>query len=185
MATKTLLSLEQFEQLPEDDNFYELDRGELITLAPAGGMHGMVEDQVSRLLHKFLETKELGGLLPSDTGFVLERDPAVVRCPDVAFLRTEKVEAIPEEGFIQGPPDLAVEIVSPSESATAVGRKIRQYLEAGCQTVWVVYRKTREVHVYEAGKTPRFLSEEDSLEAQRLLPGFSVKVGDLFPTRSN
>ncbi len=81
---------------------------------------------------------------------------------------------------MEGAPDLAVEIVSPSDSATALARKVRQYLEAGTHTVWVVHRKTREVHVYEQGST-RFLTEEQTLDAPELLPGFSTKVNELFP----
>ena len=99
----------------------------------------------------------------------------------MAFLNQEKVEQIPEEGFVEGAPDLAVEIVSPSESATALGRKIRQYLEAGTQAVWVVHKRTREVQVFEVGRAARFLTAEDVLETPRVLPEFSVKVRELFP----
>ena len=182
MATRTVLTVDQFAQLPDDDQLHELDEGELITMAPAGGMHGLTERTITRRLDRYLDAHpELGEILPSDTGFVLRRDPDVVRSPDLAFLRMEKVRAIPEDGFIEGAPDLAVEIVSPSESATALDRKIRQYLQAGTQVVWVVHRKTREVHVFEAPGTSRYLTEEDALEAPALLPGFSVQVKDLFP----
>jgi Uma2 family endonuclease len=118
--------------------------------------------------------------LPSDTGFVLSRNPDIVRSPDVAFLRNERLKSIPEEGFFEGAPDLAVEIVSPSESATTLARKIRQYLQAGTHTVWVVYRKTREVHVYEAAGKTSFLTEADTLESPELLPSFCVKVAEFF-----
>ncbi len=181
MATRTLLTLEQFAQLPDEDQLHELDEGELITMAPAGGMHGRIENRISFVLNAFLEGRQLGEVLPSDTGFILRRNPDVVRSPDIAFLRMEKIRAIPEEGFIEAAPDLAIEVVSPSESATFLDRKIRQYLEAGTQVVWVVHRKTHEVHVFEAGGTSRFLTGQESLEASDLLPGFSVAVKGLFP----
>ncbi len=180
MATKTLLSIKEFEQLPDDGRLTELDEGELVTMAPASGMHGRIEIRIVWVLRRFLEEHAIGELLSSDTGFVLSRDPDVVRCPDASFLRTEKVRTIPEEGFVEGAPDLAVEIVSPSDSATALARKVRQYLEAGTHTVWVVHRKTREVHVYEQGST-RFLTSEQTLDAPELLHGFSTTVNELFP----
>ena len=87
MATRTLLTLEQFAQLPDDDQLYELDEGELITMAPAGGMHGRTENRIGYLLNRYLEGRQLGEVLPSDTGFVLRRNPDVVRSPDVAVPR--------------------------------------------------------------------------------------------------
>ena len=159
----------------------ELDEGELITMAPAAGMHGRIESRITRVLDRFLEEHPVGELLTSDTGFILSRDPDVVRCPDLAFLRADKATAVRDQGFVETAPDLALEIVSPSDRATALSRKVRQYLEAGTHTVWVVHRDTREVHVHEASGTSRFLTADQILEAPDLLPGFSVKVADLFP----
>ena len=181
MATKTLLSIEQLAKLPDDDRLYELDEGELITMAPASGMHGRMESRVTRVLDIFMREHPVGELLTSDTGFVLSRNPDVLRSPDLAFLRSDKADLVQEDGFVEGAPDLAIEIVSPSDSATSVVRKVRQYLEAGTHTVWVIHRRTREVQVHEASGTSRFLTADQILDAPDLLPGFSVKVAELFP----
>ena len=103
-----------------------------------------------------------------------------VRSPDVAFVRQDRVATVHRRGFGKGAPDLAVEILSPSDSIRQLIRKVRQYVAAGCHTVWVFHPERREVDVYEKSGADRTLRAEDRLEAPELLPGFSILVGDLF-----
>jgi Uma2 family endonuclease len=179
MNTKTLLTADELEQMPDDDSVQiELDEGELITMPPAGGEHGYIELGIGSDLRVFVRKHKLGRVYPGDTGFRLGRD--TVRCPDVAFVRRERVEAIHSDGFMKGAPDLAVEVSSPSNSVRQLRRKVKQYLAAGCHTVWVLYPKRKQVDVYEASGVIRTLGEDEMLEAPELLPGFSVKVAELF-----
>jgi len=175
MATKTLLTLEQFEQLPDDGMRHELDEGELISMPPTFGLHGMIQSKMDRLLGNYAERKSLG-IVVVETGFRLSSD--ILRAPDIAFIKAERARTLDMERRFEGAPDLAVEIISPSETAADIAHKVGQYLRAGA-VVWVVYPKDRAVHVFES-KSARILEAEDLLEAPALLPGFSVRVSELF-----
>ena len=180
MGAKTILSLREFEQLEDDGLFYELDEGELISMSPAKRKHGRIQHRIISLLDKYLDRKPLGEVYVSETGFLLSREPATVRAPDVAFVRAGQASEESPDGYIEGAPDLAVEVVSPSDSARSITRKVVQYLRHGGHTVWVVYPEAEEVHVFEASGSSRVLQGEQPLEAPDLLPGFSVTVRSLF-----
>jgi Uma2 family endonuclease len=179
MSTKTLLTADELEQMPDDDSVQtELDEGELITMPPAGGDHGYIGWGISSELGYFVKKHKLGRLYIADTGFRLGRD--TVRAPDVAFVRKERIQAIHSQGFMKGAPDLAVEVFSPTGSSRQLKRKVKQYLAAGSHTVWIFYPKRKQVDVYEASGVIRTVSGNEMLEAPELLPGFSVKVAELF-----
>ena len=176
MATKTLLTVEQFEQLPDDGMRHELDEGELITMPSPFGQHGQIQLRVGFILMSFVHPRSLG-LLFVETGFRLSTD--TVRAPDVSFIRAERASALDLKRRFECAPDLAIEIISPSEAATEIAHKVRQYLQAG-SAVWVVYPDDRTVHVFETSKSARVLEADDVLEAPALLPGFSIRVDELF-----
>jgi Uma2 family endonuclease len=117
------------------------------------------------------------GLVFTETGFRLSRD--TVRGPDVSFIRAERTSGLDLKKRFEFAPDLAVEIISPSQTATEIAHKVRQYLQAG-SVVWVVYPDDRTVHVFETSKSARILEADDLLEAPSLLPGFSFRVSELF-----
>jgi Uma2 family endonuclease len=175
MVAKTFLTLEQFEQLPDDGMHHELDEGELLSSPPALGLHGKVQAATASLLFGFVDTRSLG-LVVIRSGFLLSA--ATLRAPDVAFVKADRARMMDLERRFEGAPDLAIEIISPSETAADIAHKVGQYLRAGA-VVWVVYPKDRAVHVFET-KTARILEAEDLLEASALLPGFSVRVSELF-----
>jgi Uma2 family endonuclease len=178
MATKTLMTLEEFERLSSDDGvLYELDEGELVSMTFPMPKHARVQLALMLELGAFLKQRPLGELL-CDTGYLLSSDPPTLRGPDLGFLRAGR--KIEPEARITGAPDLAVEIVSPSDTASALLRKVQQYLASGARTVWVVYPDNAQVHVFEASGQTRVLSREDVLTEPNLLPGFSVPVAALF-----
>jgi Uma2 family endonuclease len=179
MSTKTLLTADELERMPDDDSVQtELDEGELITMPPAGEDHGYYGVEIALLLGNYVKQHKLGRVYGADTGFRLRSD--TVRAPDVAFVRRERVESIRSKGFAKGVPDLAVEIFSPSDNVRQLMRKVKQYFAAGCHTVWIVYPERREVNVLEASGSDRLLTVSDTLEAPDLLPGFSLTVAALF-----
>lgn len=178
MAARTLLSIEEFAKLPDEGLFYELDKGELITMAPASYRHGYLGAEIARVLGNFVKKHSLGRVCGSDVGFVLKDD--TVRSPDVAFVRKGRSPLGDDDSFFNGAPDLAVEIFSPSDSVPQLMRKVTQYLKAGAHTIWVVYPETRQVHVFEASGQDRILGADANLEAPELLPGFSVRISELF-----
>src|ERR1700691_5775753 len=147
MSTKTLLTADELEQMPDDDAVRtELDEGELITMPPAGEDHGYCGVEIASILRNHVKQNRLGRVYNADTGFRLS--PGTVRAPDVAFVRQERLEGLKSKGFAKGAPDLAVEIFSPSDSVPQLMRKVKQYFAAGCHTVWIVYPDAREVHVF-------------------------------------
>jgi Uma2 family endonuclease len=180
MGTKTLMSVEEFDRLEEPDELsYELDEGELVVMTKPRPLHNRIAGNLYFELRVYLKTHPAGEVFNPDALFVL--GPNIKRAPDVSFLRAERVKQIDPNSDIAGAPDLAVEVVSPSDTVFAMRRKIRQYFAAGAQCVWVVHPETREVEVWREAAKPQFvLQEADVLEAPDLLPGFSVRVGVLF-----
>ena len=178
MSRRTLLTADELEQMPDDDSVQiELDEGELITMPPAGGEHSDIESELIMRLRSHAKRHNLGKVYSGDAGFRLSDD--TVRSPDVAFVRASRA-AIHSRGFVKGAPDLAVEIFSPSDSFRQLHRKVKQYLAAGCHTVWVVHPERQEVNIFEATGSDRTVTADEMLEAPELLPGFSVRVSDLF-----
>ena len=127
-----------------------------------------------------MKKKSLGVVTGAETGFLIARDPDTVRAPDVAFVRAERVPTNPTPGFFQGPPDLAVEVLSPSDRASEVLAKMRDWLQAGCLAVWLVDPATKTVSVCR-DKTPMVtLGLSDDLTGDDVVPGFSFPVGQIF-----
>ena len=159
----------------------ELVRGIVYPMPPAGPDHGETSLDAGSVIRQHVKSRKLGKAYGAETGFLIERDPDTVLAPDVAFVRTERVVKI-RRGFFPGPPDLAVEVVSPDERPTAVRKKVRQWLDAGCQMVWVIDPRKRTVVVYRPGLEPEVLGEEDELVGHDVLPGFVVPVAEVLPT---
>jgi Uma2 family endonuclease len=175
---KILMSLAEFELLSDDGLRHELHAGELISRPPESDEHGFVSAEIARVLGNAARKNALGKVLVADTGFILAKD--TVRCPDVAFVLSTRIEKGKKPAFFKGAPDLAVEVFSPSDSIPQVMRKVDQYLRAGSQIVWIVYPETKQIHVREADGTDRILEADDTLDAPELLPGFTVTVASLF-----
>jgi Uma2 family endonuclease len=180
-----LVTAEQFLLLPEpaEGGKTELIDGRVVRMAPVGGGHGKRALIVGRALLNFVESRALGEVLV-ETGFILGRHPDNVRGPDVSFTARERLPAgLPEEGFLTGPPTLAVEVVSPNDPEREIERKVIAYLAAGSERVWVVRPKTRTVTVHRPGGDARTygigatLSSDDAGFA---VEGFALKLADLF-----
>jgi len=177
MAMKTLLTLEHFEQITDDGMRHELDEGELISMPSPFTHHGKIQARTTAILWNFTQQRSLG-LIITETGFRLRHD--TVRPPDVSLIRAERANGLELERRFEGAPDLAVEIISPSETAAEIAHKVRQYLHAGVEVVWVLYPRDRTIHVFESSHKAQILEAEEMLEAPDLLPGFSVRVSEFF-----
>src|SRR3954466_177571 len=150
MTTATApITAEQLWRMHNDDQRYELVRGELHMMAPAGFDHGAVIINLSTLLATHVKRRRLGVVVGAETGFILSRDPDTVRAADIAFVRAAR---IPKSGrpkaFWVGGPDLAVDVLSPDDRPREVKRKVQDYLAAGAALVWVVNPKNRTVTVH-------------------------------------
>jgi len=178
MATETLLTLQQFDELPAKAGvLYEMNKGELVTMTEPMPRHNRVRDRVARRLGNYVEERKLGEVF-LETGFQLT--PETVRIPDVSFLTAARVSEIDPDKRIQGAPALAIEVVSPTDLAEDLTQKVKQYLAAGAKAVWVFYPKPREVQVFHASGEIHVRHESEMLEEPEVLPGFSLDLKSVF-----
>jgi len=178
---KQLMTVEDLYSMPDDDVRHELQAGVLISEPLPGARHGRVAAELTRILGNHVREHELGIVIGNDSGFVLARRPDTVRGPDVSFVVAERYEAVGDlKGPFPGPPDLAVEVLSPSNSAAAIHAKVADYLAAGTRLVWVADPETRTGSVHGPLLSPRRLTEADVLDGGDVLPGLEIRVGELF-----
>jgi Uma2 family endonuclease len=159
---------------------YELVRGEAIQVAPSGIQASVIGGNVFAALHAFVKANDLGVVTPADGGFQLT--PHDLRAPDVAFITREKLQTLAEpEKFAPFAPDLAVEVVSPGNSASEIREKIDLYFAAGTRLIWIIYPDLRKVDAHSPDGTARSIGADGVLEGGELLPGLLIEVASLFP----
>jgi Uma2 family endonuclease len=178
---RRLLTVEDLYSLPDEEIRHELQGGYLICEPLPGDRHGRIVSLTDGLLGEHVRRNRLGVVFAGDAGFILARAPDTVRGPDVAFVSRERYErmggsmrAFPEA------PDLAVEVLSPSNTRASMHAKVADYLAAGTRRVWVIDTEARTVSVYGSLLFPRVLAPTDFLEGEDVVPGFRVQVEELF-----
>ena len=175
-----LMTADELLAMRDDGYKYELRQGELIRMVPPGLDHGRFGGRLYRPLADHVEARELGEVT-FEFGFRLSPDPDTVRAPDVAFFRGGRVEPIGSHpGYVEGAPDLAVEVVSPNDTAADVREKVADYLSAGTRLVWLVYPRVRTVTIYRANGTVEERTVGQSLDGEDVVPGFSIPVERIF-----
>ncbi|MDE3181329.1 MAG: Uma2 family endonuclease [Acidobacteriota bacterium] len=175
MATKTLVSVEEFLPLFESGEVpRELIEGEVVVVSPGMYLHNRIRDTLLHLLMTFLEGRNLG-IAVAEQPFHLFG--STVRFPDVAFVASGRV--LPPREFPKGAPDLAIEVISPSNTPREIDQKISDFFAAGCKRVWLVYPEHKEIYIHGLSGVTRRTGDE-ILEDRDLLPGFSVKASSLF-----
>lgn len=183
MATvekKRLVTAEELLRLPDDGCRYELFRGELRQMPPAGEEHGEFAMELGWRLAQFVSASKLGKVYAAETGFRLSTNPDTVRAPDVAFVSRERLEQQPPaKGYRQGAPDLAVEVLSPNDRPAEVAEKVYEWLYYGAQEVWALEPEARKLTVYHPGEPLRTFGPEDTLSSP-LFPGWELPLGELF-----
>ena len=151
-------------------------------MTPAGFEHGCIAMSFSGPLNAYVREKNLGVVSVSEPGFILTSDPDTVRSPDVAFVTRERVvKLLKPTGYFPGAPDLAVDVISPSDSYTEVEEKVDAWLEAGCRTVVVVNPRNRTLKVYRSRAEVTLLTTEGWFDAGEVVPGFRLPVRQIFP----
>ena len=182
ITQKKLLTAEEFLLLPdpEDGSQQELVRGEIVTMAPPGGVHGVSCNKAGRRLGNFVEDNDRGTVTSNDTGFVTERSPDSVRGPDVAYWSKERLPVVPV-GYIEISPDMLVEVLSPSNTSKRIRTKLKEYFDRGVRMVWVITPEDRTLTIYRTPDEGRLLHESATVTGEDVLPGFSCRVSDLLP----
>jgi Uma2 family endonuclease len=158
----------------------ELVEGELVMMSPAGFDHGRFASRIVTALQNFVEHGNLGIVTTAEAGFQLAHEPDTVRAPDAAFVRGDRVPPEGVKGYFQGPPDLAVEVVSPSDRPGEIAAKVQDWLGAGCSMVWVVDPHDRTVAVHRSRSEVIVLTVAEAISGDDVLPGFSLRVARVF-----
>ena len=164
------------EFLENDFEGYEYVKGELVPMAPPSMEHGEISIKVIRYLDLHVHTHQLGHLYTAETTFQL--GDRVVK-PDVAFVSTNRLPEDRRQGS-PVPPDLAVEIVSPSDKHYDITEKAFAYLKAGTRLVWVIEPVAKTVMVYRSETDFTLLTSEDTLTGEDVVEGFTCPVAQLF-----
>lgn len=175
------LTLEAYAALDEPDDGYltELVRGIVVREPRPGWLHGRTQIRLGHLLQSWADAHG-DAEVTAESGYVLAEEPATVRGPDVAVVLGPAPKRSRVGGWTQGAPDVAIEVLSPHDTSSAMQRKTLQYLEVGARLVWIVDPGARTVTVYRPDGTARVLREDDTLEGGDVLPDFGGRVGELF-----
>jgi Uma2 family endonuclease len=172
------MTAEEFEVSPFAET-HELIRGELYPIMPAGTLHGIITNRLSAQITFFVTENDLGEVTAAETGFKLVNQSTVGA--DVGFIGKENLAkfGVPDS-FFPTAPDIAVEVVSPSNSSEEISTKVEDYLSSGSRLVWIVYPKRKVVVVYRANNTVSFLHENDELDGEDVLPDFRLPLEKIF-----
>lgn len=186
MATSSQsVTADELSRMPSGKERYELVRGEVRSMSPAGGEHGVVVMELAMRLASHVKQQRLGVVFGAETGFHLAHNPDTVLAPDIAFVEQKRIPAagIPK-GYWPGGPDLAVEVVSPRDAAGEIVAKTALWLAHGTGEVWIVDPRRRTVTIHRAAVQTITLAEADTLNGRETLAGFACPVGELFPPSS-
>lgn len=179
--TETLLTAEQYGDLPDDGKLTELVSGKVIEMPPPGSLHGYVCVNVSSILWAYVRTHGLGRVIGNDSGVITHRDPDSVRGPDVAFFSYARLPKGPLPArYPEVRPEVVFEVKSPSDRWPEITTKAGEYLNAGVLVVCVVDPETESVAVYLENELPRRHTSEEELTLGEGLPGFSVQIRQFF-----
>src|SRR5580698_246695 len=177
-TAKTLLTAEQFDNYPfEEDKRYELDEGELIEMTRPAYRHNRVLIRLTAKAFNFFETSPLGEVLNSENLYALS--PSIRRAPDLAIFLGDRSKESVDALVIPIVPDIAAEVLSPSETPRMIHRKRKQYFDAGVKEVWLVHPEVREIEIWTAAGVSEVLADGDVLTS-RLLPDFELPLQELF-----
>jgi Uma2 family endonuclease len=176
LQTEKLLTAEEFAEIAARVSVprCELTEGRLVPLSGAKPRHGRIAGRVFRHIDRFVDRKHLGEVYAAETGYVVARDPDTVRCPDVSFVRADRVEGHDENEYFEAP-DLAVEVLSPSNTRKKVEQKVALWLRAGARSVWVIDPDAPLVAITRADGSSTQIGPTDVLRDEFVLPGFFLK----------
>jgi Uma2 family endonuclease len=172
----------ELQALPEDGYIHEVVDGELVMSPKNNSFHGKISAQLLIALGTFVMARKLGAVWDSSTGFWMHNRNC--RAPDLSFITKERLRALgfksTDRSFIPGAPDLAVEILSPSNTRAEIDERLRDFFASGTQIAWIINPDTECVEVCHAPDKRKLLGSGADLDGEHLLPGFRYPIADLF-----
>ena len=180
-AQTPLMTDDDLLAMGSEAKLHELVEGKLVHRSMASHESSDIAAGIVTALRVFAHSRKMGRVVGADGAYILKHDPHTVRVPDASFVQIDRLPPANERRrFLPLAPDLAVEVISPSDRASEVTAKVREYLDAGVRLIWVVHPEQRMVTVFTPDHLARLLYEDDTLEGGEVLPGFSIPVADLF-----
>ncbi|HZR15973.1 MAG TPA: Uma2 family endonuclease [Verrucomicrobiae bacterium] len=174
---------QELEDLPADGHKYELLNGRLI-MSPVPANHGAICVRLILLIGAFVQRHKLGEVYDSSTGF--RTSESILLSPDVSFVSKATLKKVfrgPDK-FLRGAPDLAIEVLSPSDRTQLIHKKLDLYFEHGTRLVWIVNWKLHQVHIYRPDSISAVTQSNDLLSGDEVLPGFKCRLHQIFPKLS-
>jgi len=177
-----LYTAEELSEVSRDTSrSYELKKGKLTIMSPAGSDHGDLAMGIGARMRIYAEDHDLGVVFAAETGFKLDENPDTVLAPDASFVAKNRLPDGPlPKAYFPGQPDLAVEVISPNDRASEVQTKVREWLNHGTKLVWIVEPASRTVNVYRADGSAALLDISAVLDGEEVLPGFTMALESLF-----
>ena len=182
----TPITIKDLEDMEAHGHICEIVDGQWVNSAEekmAGELHGAIATNLIIALGSYAKAHALGRVYPADMTYILDADEhgiQLMRLPDVSFVAANRVKTHDRETYYQLAPDLAIEIISPSERAGAVRAKLKDYLRTGVRQVWHVYPETRKVLVHHADGTTHTYTTGQTIPGADVLPGFELLVAAIF-----
>jgi Uma2 family endonuclease len=181
IVEKKVWTDEEFMALSRDRHRFEIVNGELVDRDKLGAKHSYIAFMLIYALFAVVRSQKLGALFNSSTAFKMKNGNK--RASDISFFAKERLQGMEDlpDGFLEGGPDLAIEVLSPTNTIAEIEGKIAEYFENGSRLVWVIYPNSQYVLVYRSAQEPdRLLKSSDSLDGEEVVPGFTFVVGNLF-----
>ncbi|HVX85783.1 MAG TPA: Uma2 family endonuclease [Phycisphaerae bacterium] len=176
-----LLTADDLWNMPGNGDGYELVLGELRPMPPSGQQHSSIGVTIITALQLFVKVHKLGKVTGPDGGYILHRNADTVRAPDVGFVTADRLpNGRTAQKWFPGHPDLAVEIISPTDVYGDVDEKVQEFLDAGTRLVWVVNPRHKTVTVFRNDNSITALGPTDQLSGESVLPGFTLTVSEIF-----
>jgi len=180
-ALERLMTFEEAAKIDPDSNPGELEAGRFVAVPKGTWRHGVIVINVGGVLKRYARSHPGWSVSAGDPGTKLTHNPDTLRGPDVAIVRTDRVpQGRGADGWLEGAPDVAVEVIGDAQSASELARKALEYLEAGGKMVWVIDPEPRRLMLFSEGNRVSVLGPDDTLEGGDVLPGFNCKVAEFF-----
>lgn len=185
-TSMTPITIKDLEDMEARGLIREIVHGQWVPVAEekmAGELHGAIATNLILALASYVKAHKLGRVYPADTTSILEEDAQgiqLMRLPDVSFVAADRIKTHNRETYYQLAPDLAIEIISPSERAVTIRSKLKEYLRTGVRQVWQVYPETQEIVVHLADGTVHTYTTGHTIPGADVLPGFELPVAAIF-----